>query len=262
MGVHQRNTNTNNPNYNNNNCNRNNNHHQQQNRRQETARAYAAAPAEGRGYAGNLPRCNRCNSHYNGNAPQNVVVMDCDEKRHYKDSVQRKDQQNDEELFRRAYVVLKSTSRIRMWSRLHTAFLIFTYPLYITSYEVDVSEEMWFTPPLPRDRIPIDLILGELLSCLNRHLPISSVREGIKYVDYKKEPLILSPEFDDLFDQLQVNRDGIHVDPCKVESVKNWKTPESSTEICSFLGLAGDYRRFIENFSKIAKPLTLLTQKN
>ncbi|GJT19327.1 putative reverse transcriptase domain-containing protein [Tanacetum coccineum] len=50
-----------------------------------------------------------------------------------------------------------------------------------------------------------------------------------------------------------VNRDGIHVDPSKVESVKNWKTPESSTEIRSFLGLAGYYRRFIENFSKITK---------
>ncbi|GKD12066.1 putative reverse transcriptase domain-containing protein, partial [Tanacetum coccineum] len=59
-----------------------------------------------------------------------------------------------------------------------------------------------------------------------------------------------------------VNRNGIHVDPSKVESVKNWKTPELSTEIHSFLGLAGYYRRFIENFSKIAKPLTLLTQKN
>ncbi|GJS14821.1 putative reverse transcriptase domain-containing protein [Tanacetum coccineum] len=59
-----------------------------------------------------------------------------------------------------------------------------------------------------------------------------------------------------------VNRDGIHVDPSKVESVKNWKTPEPSTEIRLFLGLASYYRRFIENFSKIAKPLTLLTQKN
>ncbi|GJV45566.1 putative reverse transcriptase domain-containing protein [Tanacetum coccineum] len=59
-----------------------------------------------------------------------------------------------------------------------------------------------------------------------------------------------------------VNRDGIYVDPSKVESVKNWKTPESPIEIRSFLGLAGYYRRFIENFSKIAKPLTLLTQKN
>ncbi|GJW35200.1 putative reverse transcriptase domain-containing protein [Tanacetum coccineum] len=59
-----------------------------------------------------------------------------------------------------------------------------------------------------------------------------------------------------------VNHAGIHMDPSKVESVKNWKTPESLTETRSFLGLAGYYRRFIENFSKIAKPLTLLTQKN
>ncbi|GKD60204.1 putative reverse transcriptase domain-containing protein [Tanacetum coccineum] len=59
-----------------------------------------------------------------------------------------------------------------------------------------------------------------------------------------------------------VNQDGIHVDPSKVESIKNWKTPESPTYIHSFLRLAGYYRRFIENFSKIAKPLTLLTQKN
>ncbi|GKE53077.1 putative reverse transcriptase domain-containing protein [Tanacetum coccineum] len=70
---HQRNTNNNNHNNNNNNNNnnrnRNNNYHQQQNRRQETARAYAAAPAEGRGYAGNLPKCNRCNSHHNGQCP-------------------------------------------------------------------------------------------------------------------------------------------------------------------------------------------------
>nr|GEY43424.1 hypothetical protein [Tanacetum cinerariifolium] len=59
-----------------------------------------------------------------------------------------------------------------------------------------------------------------------------------------------------------VNQDSIHVDPSKVESVKNWKTLDSPTEFCLFLGLAGYYRRFIENFSKIAKPLTLLTQKN
>ncbi|GJU08691.1 putative reverse transcriptase domain-containing protein [Tanacetum coccineum] len=48
----------------------------------------------------------------------------------------------------------------------------------------------------------------------------------------------------------------------QAESVKNWKTPESSTEIRSFIRLAGYYRRFIENFSKIAKPLTLLALKN
>ncbi|GJR64604.1 putative reverse transcriptase domain-containing protein [Tanacetum coccineum] len=59
-----------------------------------------------------------------------------------------------------------------------------------------------------------------------------------------------------------VNSEGIHVDPSKIEAVKNWKPPKTPTEIRSFLGLAGYYRRFIANFSKIAKPLTLLTQKN
>nr|GFB82681.1 retrotransposon protein, putative, Ty3-gypsy subclass [Tanacetum cinerariifolium] len=54
---------------------------------------------------------------------------------------------------------------------------------------------------------------------------------------------------------------GIHVDPAKIESVKDWASPKSPTKICQFLGLAGYYQRFIEGFSKIAKPMTKLTQK-
>ncbi|GKB20653.1 putative reverse transcriptase domain-containing protein [Tanacetum coccineum] len=54
---------------------------------------------------------------------------------------------------------------------------------------------------------------------------------------------------------------GIHVDPAKIESIKYWASPKSPTEIHQFLGLAGYYRRFIEGFSKIAKPMTKLTQK-
>ncbi|GJY54744.1 putative reverse transcriptase domain-containing protein, partial [Tanacetum coccineum] len=56
--------------------------------------------------------------------------------------------------------------------------------------------------------------------------------------------------------------EGIHVDPTKIESIKDWASPKTPTEICQFLGLAGYYRRFIKGFSKIAKPMTKLTQKN
>ncbi|XP_035838849.1 uncharacterized protein LOC118486478 [Helianthus annuus] len=59
-----------------------------------------------------------------------------------------------------------------------------------------------------------------------------------------------------------VNEKGIHVDPAKIEAIKNWEAPRTPTEIRQFLGLAGYYRRFIENFSKVAQPLTSLTQKD
>ncbi|GJU37640.1 putative reverse transcriptase domain-containing protein [Tanacetum coccineum] len=58
-----------------------------------------------------------------------------------------------------------------------------------------------------------------------------------------------------------INSEGIHVDPTKIESIKDWESPKTPTEIRQFLGLAGYYRRFIEGFSKIAKPMTKLTQK-
>nr|GFB46757.1 putative reverse transcriptase domain-containing protein [Tanacetum cinerariifolium] len=58
-----------------------------------------------------------------------------------------------------------------------------------------------------------------------------------------------------------IDSQGIHVDPAKIKSVKDWASPKSPTEIRQFLGLAGYYRRFIEGFSKIAKPMTKLTQK-
>ncbi|GJR98192.1 putative reverse transcriptase domain-containing protein [Tanacetum coccineum] len=87
------------------------------------------------------------------------------------------------------------------------------------------------------------------------------------------------PRIDDLFDQLQESKQeheehlklilellkkehqGIHVDPAKIESMKDWASPKTATEIRQFLGLAGYYRRFIEGFSNIAKPMTKLTQK-
>ncbi|GJR53812.1 putative reverse transcriptase domain-containing protein [Tanacetum coccineum] len=59
-----------------------------------------------------------------------------------------------------------------------------------------------------------------------------------------------------------IDRNSVHVDPAKIEAIKSWAAPTTPTEVRQFLGLAGYYRRFIEFFSLISKPLTKLTQKN
>jgi LPS O-antigen subunit length determinant protein (WzzB/FepE family) len=56
--------------------------------------------------------------------------------------------------------------------------------------------------------------------------------------------------------------EGIAVDPSKVESVTKWEQPLNVTDIRTFLGMAGYYRRFIENISKISKPMTELLKNN
>lgn len=59
-----------------------------------------------------------------------------------------------------------------------------------------------------------------------------------------------------------ISKEGIIVDPSKVEVVVSWERPKTTTEIRSFMGLAGYYRRFIEGFTKIVAPLTQLTRKS
>jgi hypothetical protein len=58
-----------------------------------------------------------------------------------------------------------------------------------------------------------------------------------------------------------ISPEGIAVDPSKVREVLDWKPPMSMSQVQSFLGLASYYRRFIPNFSKIAKLITELLKK-
>nr|GFB13412.1 retrotransposable element Tf2 [Tanacetum cinerariifolium] len=110
-----------------------------------------------------------------------------------------------------------------------------------------------------------------------------SFRMCIDYRELNKLPMknrYPLPRIDDLFDQLQgssvypkidlrsvqflshvIDSQGFLVDPAKIESIKDWASPKTATEIRQFLGLVGYYRRFIEEFSKIARPMTKLTQK-
>ena len=59
-----------------------------------------------------------------------------------------------------------------------------------------------------------------------------------------------------------ISSEGVEVDPTKMDAVKNWPRPLTPTDIRSFLGKAGYYRRFFDVFSSIAFPLTTLTQKS
>ena len=59
-----------------------------------------------------------------------------------------------------------------------------------------------------------------------------------------------------------ISVEGVNVDPQKIEAVVNWKLPKNVSEVRSFLGLAGYYRKFVEGFSRIAAPLTKLKRKD
>ena len=59
-----------------------------------------------------------------------------------------------------------------------------------------------------------------------------------------------------------ISKDGITMDPNKIEAMVIWNRPTNVSEVRSFLGLVGYHKRFVEGFSRIASPLTQLTQKN
>jgi hypothetical protein len=58
-----------------------------------------------------------------------------------------------------------------------------------------------------------------------------------------------------------INQEGLAMDPKKVATILDWKAPKDARGIKSFIGTVGYYRRFIEGFSKIARPMTALLAK-
>ncbi|GJX21106.1 putative reverse transcriptase domain-containing protein [Tanacetum coccineum] len=108
----------------------------------------------------------------------------------------------------------------------------------------------------------IDLRSGyHQLRVRDEDIPKTAFRTRYGHYEFQVMPFGLTNApavFMDLMNRVQV----LHVDPAKIEAVKNCTSPTTPTEIHQFLGLAGYYRRFIKYFSKIAKSLTELTKKN
>ncbi|XP_057475894.1 uncharacterized mitochondrial protein AtMg00860-like [Actinidia eriantha] len=94
-----------------------------------------------------------------------------------------------------------------------------------------------------------------------RHLRIAlqTLREEKLFAKFKKCEFWLSSI---AFLGHIISKEGISVDPQKIEAVVNWPQPTNATEIRSFLGLAGYYRRFVQDFSRLAIPMTRLTRKH
>ncbi|XP_075494729.1 uncharacterized protein LOC142532293 [Primulina tabacum] len=90
-------------------------------------------------------------------------------------------------------------------------------------------------------------------------LVLQTLREAKLYAKFSKCEFWLDRV---LFLGHVISAQGVSVDPSKVEAVINWPKPTNVSEIRSFLGLAGYYRRFIEGFSRIARPMTQLTHKD
>jgi hypothetical protein len=85
------------------------------------------------------------------------------------------------------------------------------------------------------------------------HIVLQRLRDHHLYAKFSKYEFCLDTI---KFLGYTISSDGISVDPNKVQEVLDWKPPTSVHQIRSFLGLAGYYRRFIPDFSKIAKPMT------
>ncbi|KAI3798017.1 hypothetical protein L1987_33283 [Smallanthus sonchifolius] len=126
---------------------------------------------------------------------------------------------------------------------------------------IRTSSSSWGAPILEPDAFQRSIFVLAIINYKSRKkiFPKLPSELGMLYAKFSKCEFCLSEV---QFLGHIINADGIQVDPVKIEAISEWEIPKSPTEIHSFLGLAGYYRRFIQDFFRIAVPLTSLTLKS
>nr|GEU50974.1 putative reverse transcriptase domain-containing protein [Tanacetum cinerariifolium] len=128
----------------------------------------------------------------------------------------------------------------------------------LKGYTLNLVNHIFEIDLMPIELGTFDVIIG--MDWLVKHDTIIVCSEKVVHVPYGNKTLIVESEKDSIqFLVHVIDRNGVHVDPTKIEAIKNWAVPTMQMEVKQFLGLAGYYQRFIEGFSLISKPLTKLT---
>nr|GEX16604.1 putative reverse transcriptase domain-containing protein [Tanacetum cinerariifolium] len=277
---------------------RNNHGHQQQApKRQNVARVYNMGTGERNPYSGNLPKCIFITMRNKGANPKGNGCFECGAIGHLKrDCLKLKNKDGEKEVnIHRPLTFLFDFSRlttrwvyaVRNAEKRRNALRDPDSNVVMgNSYDVELADGkivgvdtiMWgCTLNFLSHSFNIDLMPVELGSSVyskidlrsgyhqlrvrEQDIPKTAFRTRYGHYEFQVMPFGLTNAPVVQFLGYVIDSRGIHVDPAKIESIKDWASPKTPTEIRQFLGLAGYYWRFIEGFSKIAKSMTKLTQK-
>ncbi|GJU65632.1 putative reverse transcriptase domain-containing protein [Tanacetum coccineum] len=244
---------------------------QQQNKRQNTGRAYAAGSGEKKPYGGSKPLCSKCNYHHDGQcAPKchkcsrvGHLARDCR-------STTNANIANNQ----------KGTGADLMPVELGSLDVIIGMDWLAKYQAVIICAEKIIHIPWGNEML---IVRGDgsdrgndtryhQLRVREEDIPKTAFRTRYGHYEFQVMPFGLTNapankmEYEEHLKAIlellkKEGFQGIHVDPATIEYIKDWASPKTPTKIRQFLGLDGYYRRFIKGFSKIAKPMTKLTQK-
>ncbi|GKB53826.1 putative reverse transcriptase domain-containing protein [Tanacetum coccineum] len=226
--------------------------------RRRYVRAYAVTPTENSRYTGSLPLCKKCTLHHTG--PCTVKCQTCNKVGHLTRNCRNKGPatgSNLQPVFVTCHACGEKGHYKSQCSRVNNNDHGRAYLLRDKNAHQDPNVVTGYHQLRVRDE----------------DIPKTAFRTRYKHYEFQVMPFGLTNApaiFIDLMNRISIvqflghviDSQGIHVDSAKIEAVKNWASPTTPTEIRQFSGLAGYYRRFIKDFSKIAKSLTELTQKN